>query len=373
MRDFGGMISFLVETEEEAVALVARTKLFGLAESLGGVESLIEHPARMTHASTAEAPSPRRPTSCASRSGSSRSTTSSPISQALVPARARQVTDCCKAEPIDLLHGGAARTIGAYLLDTPEGLSLFDCGPSSCIAGAEGRARGARRRARRDRGTCSSRTSTSTTPARRARSSASTPACRSGSRRSARRTCVDPSRLERSARRLYGDAFDGLWGELAPVPEENLHVADERAAGLEVFASPGHASHHVCYFDGDDALRRRRRRRPDPAEPLGAAADAAAGPRRRGLVPDARADRAPCARAAGADPLRLRRRRRPPPRGARASGSTPGRRASRTARPRQEFVAAARADLPPEEADRVRPRDAVLAVVRGAAPLLGPA
>jgi cystathionine beta-lyase/cystathionine gamma-synthase len=56
MRDFGGMISFLVETEEEAVELVARTQLFKLAESLGGVESLIEHPARMTHASTADAP-----------------------------------------------------------------------------------------------------------------------------------------------------------------------------------------------------------------------------------------------------------------------------------------------------------------------------
>jgi len=56
MRDFGGMISFLVETEEEAVGLVARTKIFQLAESLGGVESLIEHPARMTHASTADAP-----------------------------------------------------------------------------------------------------------------------------------------------------------------------------------------------------------------------------------------------------------------------------------------------------------------------------
>ena len=56
MRDFGGMISFLTETEQEAVELVARTKLFLLAESLGGVESLIEHPARMTHASTADAP-----------------------------------------------------------------------------------------------------------------------------------------------------------------------------------------------------------------------------------------------------------------------------------------------------------------------------
>ena len=56
MDDFGGMISFLAETDEEAVAIVARTKLFKLAESLGGVESLIELPARMTHASTADAP-----------------------------------------------------------------------------------------------------------------------------------------------------------------------------------------------------------------------------------------------------------------------------------------------------------------------------
>jgi cystathionine beta-lyase/cystathionine gamma-synthase len=56
MRDFGGMVSFLAPSEEEAVALVARTRLFQLAESLGGVESLIEVPARMTHASTATAP-----------------------------------------------------------------------------------------------------------------------------------------------------------------------------------------------------------------------------------------------------------------------------------------------------------------------------
>ena len=56
MDDFGGMISFLVESEEAAVELVARTKIWQLAESLGGVESMIEHPARMTHASTADAP-----------------------------------------------------------------------------------------------------------------------------------------------------------------------------------------------------------------------------------------------------------------------------------------------------------------------------
>jgi cystathionine beta-lyase/cystathionine gamma-synthase len=56
MRDFGGMISVLVESEDEAVALVERTKIWKLAESLGGVESLIEIPALMTHMSTAESP-----------------------------------------------------------------------------------------------------------------------------------------------------------------------------------------------------------------------------------------------------------------------------------------------------------------------------
>jgi cystathionine gamma-synthase len=56
MSDYGGMISFLAGSEEEAVELVARTRVWTLAESLGGVESLIEHPARMTHASTADAP-----------------------------------------------------------------------------------------------------------------------------------------------------------------------------------------------------------------------------------------------------------------------------------------------------------------------------
>jgi cystathionine gamma-synthase len=54
MRAFGGVVSFSVHGgEDAAIALCSRTRLFTLAESLGAVESLIEHPARMTHASTA--------------------------------------------------------------------------------------------------------------------------------------------------------------------------------------------------------------------------------------------------------------------------------------------------------------------------------
>jgi cystathionine gamma-synthase len=57
MRDFGGMVSFrLAAGEEKAVDVCGRTALFTLGESLGGVESLIEHPARMTHASAAGSP-----------------------------------------------------------------------------------------------------------------------------------------------------------------------------------------------------------------------------------------------------------------------------------------------------------------------------
>jgi cystathionine gamma-synthase len=57
MRGFGGMISFRVTTGEPgALDVVNRAKVFTLAESLGGVESLIEHPGRMTHASVAGSP-----------------------------------------------------------------------------------------------------------------------------------------------------------------------------------------------------------------------------------------------------------------------------------------------------------------------------
>ena len=57
MKDFGGMVSFQVHGgEAAALAMCAATQVFTLGESLGGVESLIEHPARMTHASAAGSP-----------------------------------------------------------------------------------------------------------------------------------------------------------------------------------------------------------------------------------------------------------------------------------------------------------------------------
>src|SRR4051794_23665401 len=64
---------------------------------------------------------------------------------------------------------------------------------------------------------------------------------------------VDPSRLLDSAAQLYGDDMDRLWGEVVPVPEENLTAltGGEVVEGLRVEYTPGHASHHVAYFDPD--------------------------------------------------------------------------------------------------------------------------
>ena len=62
---------------------------------------------------------------------------------------------------------------------------------------------------------------------------------------------IDPSRLLRSAERLYGDQMERLWGEVAPVPEDRVTVlaGGEEVEGLEVHYAPGHARHHVVYFD----------------------------------------------------------------------------------------------------------------------------
>ena len=63
---------------------------------------------------------------------------------------------------------------------------------------------------------------------------------------------ANPERLVASAARLYGgeEGLRETWGEVVPVPEENLKVLSggETALGFDVEYTPGHASHHVCYF-----------------------------------------------------------------------------------------------------------------------------
>jgi glyoxylase-like metal-dependent hydrolase (beta-lactamase superfamily II) len=64
---------------------------------------------------------------------------------------------------------------------------------------------------------------------------------------------VDPERLVASARQIWGEDFDRLWGRVIPVPEENLRVLSggETVEGFDVEYVPGHAKHHVAYFHHD--------------------------------------------------------------------------------------------------------------------------
>src|SRR5437763_6530133 len=148
---------------------------------------------------------------------------------------------------IDLHFADREQAIGVYLVDTDDGPALFDCGPTSTVpalhaglashglaltdvrhlllshihldhAGAAG-------------------------PLVREHPGLTVWVSEVGAPH-----LVDPSRLERSARRLYGDAFDALWGELAPVPGTNVRLAEGDVLGWEAFPTVGHASHHVSYF-----------------------------------------------------------------------------------------------------------------------------
>src|SRR3954463_9253008 len=156
-------------------------------------------------------------------------------------------------DPLDLRHLGRERVIGSYLLETDDGPALQDCGPTTCVPELK---------------------------ARLAEPGPEPPAARhlllshihldhAGAAGVLVREhpglqvhvsaigaphLVEPERLERSARRLYGDSYDTLWGELAPVPERNVQIVGERVLGLDCFPTPGHASHHVSYLDRDGTL-----------------------------------------------------------------------------------------------------------------------
>src|SRR5918911_3179195 len=145
---------------------------------------------------------------------------------------------------VDLHFGGAPHAIGVYVVDTDDGPALFDTGPASTLEALEAGLRehglgfadlehvllshihldhaGAAGVIAREHPHLTFWVSEVGAP-----------------------HLVDPSRLERSARRLYGELFDALWGELAPVPEENVKVAAGSVLGWESFPTVGHASHHV--------------------------------------------------------------------------------------------------------------------------------
>ena len=156
-------------------------------------------------------------------------------------------------QPLDLLHLGRERVIGAYLLDTAEGPALFDCGPTTCVP--------ALKAALRDRGLELQDVPHLLLPHVHLDHAGAAgvlvrehPGLQVHVSPIGAPHLVDPTRLEKSARRLYGDEFDTLWGELAPVPMENIRETGDQVLGLDCFPSPGHASHHVCYVDRDGTL-----------------------------------------------------------------------------------------------------------------------
>jgi glyoxylase-like metal-dependent hydrolase (beta-lactamase superfamily II) len=156
-------------------------------------------------------------------------------------------------DPLDLLHGGAERVIGSYVLETDDGPAIFDCGPTACVDALKTglRSRGLELRDVRHLLLSHIHLDHAGAAGVLVREHPGLQVHVSGV---GAPHLVDPARLEASARRLYGETFDDLWGELAPVPEDNVHVVGERVVGLSCFPTPGHASHHVSYLDDAGTL-----------------------------------------------------------------------------------------------------------------------
>jgi glyoxylase-like metal-dependent hydrolase (beta-lactamase superfamily II) len=155
--------------------------------------------------------------------------------------------------PLDLGFQGRDRVIGAYVLETEDGTALFDCGPSSSIPRLKDALAGRGLALTEIRHLLLSHIHLDHAGAAGSLVREH-PALQVHVSEIGAPHLADPSRLEASARRLYGDSFDGLWGELAPVPEANLHVVGPNVLGLECFPAPGHARHHVCYLAADGTL-----------------------------------------------------------------------------------------------------------------------
>jgi glyoxylase-like metal-dependent hydrolase (beta-lactamase superfamily II) len=150
---------------------------------------------------------------------------------------------------IDLDHLGQPRTIGVYLVDGP-GPALVDCGPASCLPRLESTlaAHGV---------AFEDLTDLLLTHVHLDHAGAAgalvarNPGLRVHVSELGARHLTEPERLERSARRVFGAEFDRLWGSVTPVPARNLDVVGTDAAGLECFATPGHAVHHTAFMTSD--------------------------------------------------------------------------------------------------------------------------
>jgi glyoxylase-like metal-dependent hydrolase (beta-lactamase superfamily II) len=148
---------------------------------------------------------------------------------------------------IDLLFLGEKREIGAYVVETGDGPALFDCGPAMTLeqlrAGLSEHGLGVQdlrhlllSHIHLDHAGAAGALVRENPELTVWVSPLGAP------------HLIDPSRLEVSARRLFGPAFDQLWGSLTPVPERNVRFAEGDVLGWEAFPTPGHASHHVAYY-----------------------------------------------------------------------------------------------------------------------------
>jgi glyoxylase-like metal-dependent hydrolase (beta-lactamase superfamily II) len=150
-------------------------------------------------------------------------------------------------EPLDLGFLGLPRAIGVYVVETDDGPALFDCGPSTTLPHLKEALRERSLELADIRHLLLSHIHFDHAGAAGA-IVRERPELRVWVSEVGAPHLADPSRLEASARRLWGGDFDRLFGGLIPVPEANLEVADGDVLGWEVFPAPGHASHHVCYF-----------------------------------------------------------------------------------------------------------------------------
>jgi glyoxylase-like metal-dependent hydrolase (beta-lactamase superfamily II) len=154
------------------------------------------------------------------------------------------------ATVIDLLHQGRPNVIASYLVGDGEP-SLIDCGPASCVGALlDGLADAGLELTDIRRLVLShvhlDHAGAAGTLVRRH------PGLEVHVSEIGLPHLVDPTRLERSARRIWDD-FDRLWGELVPVPAENLHPLGDRVGDLEAFPTPGHAWHHASFVGSDGA------------------------------------------------------------------------------------------------------------------------
>ena len=154
---------------------------------------------------------------------------------------------------IDLRFRGRREAIGVYLVDTDSGPALFDTGPTSTLHTLEagladhGTSLGELRHILLSHVHLDHAGAVGTIV--RDHPQLTVWVAKVGAPH-----LVDPSRLERSARRIFGESFDELWGELAPVPERNVRIAAGSVLGWEAFPTVGHASHHVSYACGGTVL-----------------------------------------------------------------------------------------------------------------------